>query len=400
MAVPNKDFTEPGFYIASLQGQTGTFENASSYRRAIVKSGLLRFVTDVSNGNHTDVYSYAYMPCNIVPSYLVTSANYFSSSYTWAWTSPRVGASFIHHVRKSGSSIVENYPIIIARKGYRVRTSSTYSQSAGTWTDGVYRISRKYYYFFTRRTLAESNSSSSTSRVITLNTSGYTVKQGSSTVRSSNWSSGTRYWVGLGLMGGGEAGGNKTGWGSGGAGGTCGGFWFGLINLSAGTWTISMEKFSANNGNADGSDITVSLNGSTQLIVRGGAGGSGSISVHDSSNLITFRSASGVGGGGGGKNGGRQSVSSWSAQTPDQESISFTTLPAGMGANGGGGGGASSILAMGGNGGGHGVFDWNGYSSSEAMGYGSGGGGAPYSMWPWETKNGSRGGYCYAVVGY
>lgn len=406
MAVPNQPFSRAGIYFAQIEDYSGPFEKAIqegpySYKRAVSVSGLLNHVTNVPNGSYTDCYTYAYMPANTTASWIVQDKNYFSSEYTYSWTSGRVGGTKLRHTRYSGSSIIEDYPVTIAKRGYRTLTTDSAPASIGVYDDGSTVRVRTWYDFFNTEQLDVTNENDEEVQ-INLSTSSYSTYRGEvqDFSCSGSWGKGSCQWIGLALQAGGEAGADKTGYGNGGSGGTCGGFWFGLLKLSAGNWVITISNYTATSGSKAGSSIEVTCDGVTLLQVNGGEGGEGKVSTSTSPNLISFRYANGVGGGGGGKNGKSVSVTDWVAQTPDQKGIAFVSIKAGEGATGGGGGGASSIRAMGGFGGGHKWWDWNGYGADGAFGYGAGGGGASYSMLWWETKKGSAGGKANVIIGY
>ena len=371
MAVPNLSNATPGVYVGAIEGQS-SFEpaahNGYTFGRAFNTQSKFFLVSGSGNSySVTDMYTRAYMPTSISTNSWFTSSRKsdvrskfkLDFSETFDWSSGREGGSWIRHSK----SCIRNY------------------------------------YVFANRVI-EAIPRTNTTTTITLTSSSYRASGAVS--YSGSWN---RRWVGLSLQAGGEAGANKSGWGNG-SGGSAGGYWVGLIELSS-TVTITIAGYDAESEGRDGSTITVRRGGNTLITVNGGGGEGGEVLYSYTSGLIAFRSAKG-GTGGGGTEGSGASISSWPAETSDQESIPFINTIGGESPNGSGGGGGS-VYCSGGSGGGHAVdFGFggdgdNGEDRGEGWfysgGYGAGGGGGSYSFWG-GTNYGGSGGYPYVIVGY
>ena len=410
MAVPNLSNATPGVYVGAIEGQS-SFEpaahNGYTFGRAFNTQSKFFLVSGSGNSySVTDMYTRAYMPTSISTNSWFTSSRKsdvrskfkLDFSETFDWSSGREGGSWIRHSKFSSNSSTSpsyDYPVVLARTGYRTMTISSYYSL--TYTNGNPCI-RNYYVFANRVITAIPRTNTTTT--ITLTSSSYRASGAVS--YSGSWN---RRWVGLSLQAGGEAGADKSGWGNG-SGGSAGGYWVGLIELSS-TVTITIAGYDAESGGRDGSTITVKRGGNTLITVNGGGGEGGEVLYSYTSGLIAFRSAKG-GTGGGGTGGSGASISSWPAETSDQESIPFINTIGGENPNGAGGGGGS-VYCSGGSGGGHAVdFGFggdgdNGEDRGEGWsypgGYGAGGGGGSYSFWG-GTNYGGSGGYPYVIVGY
>lgn len=369
MAVPSYNLSK-GFYFGSLNGKSD-FQSRSWFQPAVDVSGLAYLFKD---STRTDLRSFAYMP------QLISDRSWIGTSYrqffekSLPYSKYYAGGNWFKVKRANG----QTYPVYIAEMGTRIRTDSfkyrtKYFPDTNESADMHYQIFSTQIY----RT---------TSSGLSLRIASDGLWNGDSKLIS--WT--RRKWIGLAGVAGGAGGGTGT-WGNSAGGGSSGAFWFGIFDISSGSWTLSTS----------GRNIEVKKDGVTKIWV-GSSGGSASTSG-EGEDVITFRKSNGAGGGGATNGGGSQNISPWTAETPDQETVPFEKLRGGPSGSGGGGGGGSSVFGVGGAGGTRGNLftggNWNNLDGSGGYGSGAGGGGGCYTLW-WDTNSGGGGAGLELVIGY
>lgn len=418
MPVPSEELST-GMYFQDIEGYTASdFEttnagNGFSYTPACMTPGVAYFIT--SSGNTTDMNSLAIMPCNYSPGwYTITSEEkkYFNKSFDWSPSSARVGYNFIRHTTPS-----KDYPLSLAKKGYRTYTSDEYDWETASYKDRNFYPSYTYN-VWANTELEKVNTSTSSPIIIIMNTTGYYI-EGS----FHSWSKTPRNWIGIVLQAGGGGGGNSWGnhVGGGGSGGAC---WVGLVNLSAGgETTITINSYSSSSGlgggegKEEGARITLS-NSRCTITANPGYYGTGKANSGTTpggtvetvgSGFITYLNCTGGKGSyASGSADNRISVSSLASPTPDQKSIPFvysSTYLVAYGSVWWGskvvGQGGMSVYGMGG------LPEKSGSAYADAgvggkwRTYGAGGGGSANGDWGIFTKwPGGSGGYPYVRIGF
>lgn len=416
MPIPSITLTR-GMYFGTINGfDASAFEeayqggNGGTYESACRTPGVAFFID--SSNNLTDMNSLAVMPFNSNESWISPDekSQYFSKDHLWGDESTRVGYNFIRH-----KTPTMYYPLSLAKKGYRTFTSNDYIRQTGEFSD--YSLITAYTYdFWNRPIIARSNTSTTSSVTISLTDTGYRINYGTtrSWMDKDNINPITRHWIGVALQAGGGEGGaswiNHVG-----GGGSAGGFWLGLVDLTnGGTTTITLEDYSSSHGGgATGARVTL-RNSLCSITVNpghydtGGAqGGStpgGSVSV-SGRGYLTLSSVRGGTGGYVSHTGGNRIYPSSVTVTYDQDTIplnysrNYTIMYSSVWWGGGvAGQGGCSVMGMGG------IPTYSGDPISDAgtggkfRTYGAGGGGSASGNWL--SKEGGTGGYPYVAIGF
>lgn len=414
MAVPSHDLST-GMYFGSINGYSASsFETVQhggeySFQPACMTPAVAYFID--SSGTITDMNSLAIMPYRDSGSWITSTekSRWFNQDFSWSPTSSRVGYNFIRHKTPS-----KTYPLSLARRGYRTYTVATNTFENGT--EHGYSVRMSYSYDFWANVAFEGiNTATNSPLFIYLDSSGYRTSLGETGYwRNNQGSAVSRTWVGVFLQAGGAEGGkcwiNHVG-----GGGSAGGAWLGLIDVSSGTTTINVGAYSASGGDGRAGSKIVLSNSRCTITVNNGVyttgGSQGGISAGGTvttsgSGFITYKNITGGNGGYDSDKGeNRIYVSSLSAPTYDQKSIPlsnssmlsslYSTVWWGGGKAGQGG---MTILGAGG-------IPATGDSSTMDAGaggkyksYGAGGGGN--SGGDWFGKPGGSGGYPYVSIGY
>lgn len=422
MPVPSYDLPT-GMYFRSIEGYTASdfeiakLQNGLSFQPACVTPGVAYFID--SSGNTTDMNSLAIMPCKYSPSWYSIDpimASYFSTSFDWSPESSRVGYNFIRHTTPT-----RDYPLSLAKKGYRTYSwSRYYFEDALLSLDGAERtiLGAIEYMFWSNPIISKANTDSESAFEIRLTSSGYSCSDGTEgTWKDYQGTEISRKWIGVVLQAGGGAGGmswiNHVG-----GGGSGGGFWIGLVDISTGTTTITMDKYSSGYGDGEtgaavslsnpayGNSITVSPGKYTTGSAQKGTTAGGGVST-SGRGFITYKSLTG---GTGGYTTGENKVnpSSISKPTPDTESIplsasrSLTLIYSTVWWGGGiAGQGGFTPMGMGGIPASSGSQVSDAGQNSYFSSYGAGGGGSTSGNWGlFRDWPGGSGGYPFVCVGF
>ena len=259
----------PGCYFGSINNYS-SFEPADqggrSFHPAKMEAGNSEggfYIINTSSWSVTDTADLAYMP------YVASSGDWtqkgYSSSIRTSWFSKedsdivsyKVGNNFISITDSGGS-----YPLSLARKGYRICTSSiTQKETTVNWdyrynSDKIYLVYQNPE-FWNSRAYASYNTTNVVMKVY-LSPSGYrTEKNGAETPwRNSAGQTTTRYRIGVAAQAGGGAG--FTGhWGADGSGGGGGAFWCGTLDLTRYNYVIIIEGYNAESYHRPGSSIYI-----------------------------------------------------------------------------------------------------------------------------------------------
>lgn len=405
MAVPNLN-DRKGIFFETIEGfsdfePNGVFSDAVpffGYLSRVSYSGKVPVITDCSN--------FAYMPCAQSAPWIRTGTFGldFSRDYPFSRDGYKGGIHlrFTRYRNKDNGDVFCDVPICIAKRGYRVQTSSVITN---TWVFSGNSPAARVYKLF--RSIVKNFVQSTTQTIITFYSNRIVFSGGvNETVSYESY----RRWIGLGIQAGGEAGTNG-GWGgnNGGGGGSAGGFWFGIVDTlrsGEGSMRLVVGGYDSGTNGHDGADISLQVNGTEVLRVNGGHKGGGQVTERDASYFSTYKSTAG-GAGSGDWSGSSTSLSDYISPLRDEDSISFANFPGG-GYNNHAGGGGASAFSYGGTGGGY-AFGGSGGTAGEDMGayrsgdtskgYGAGGGGGSFA-WFGGGHRGGSGGFPYIVIGY